>query len=54
MKIISIFAIVMILAVMFTGCGEKEVAVETSGFITNHIIYEDVITENVIYEDVIH
>lgn len=61
-KIFSIFIIVMVLGIMFTGCGTKEAAVENDGsgkntvdqeILTENVIYEDVITEDIIYENII-
>lgn len=53
-KIVIVFIIIMLIGIMFTGCDNKEVAVESEAFHTNgRIIYEDVITENVITENVI-
>lgn len=66
-KIFSIFIIVMILGVMFVGCGQERVADVNDGFnneivvkpitvkpiITETIITEDIITEDIITENVI-
>ena len=57
-KIISIFVIVMILGVMFTGCDTKEVAVEDDGFVkeieVNEIVVKEIIiTEHIITENII-
>lgn len=56
-KIFSIFVIVAILAVMFTGCDAKKVAVEDNGFVkeisTESILVEDIIVEDIIVEDII-
>lgn len=56
-KILSIFIVVMILAVMFTGCDAKKVAVEDNGFVkeisTESILVEDIIVEDIIVEDIV-